>query len=205
MKFESKLKEFIDTTNLLLKEERTTQGNKIPELVKEYFQARAIESLENGNFKIITTAPGLQTYNGLSKIFRQDAVCYTSRNGEKELLPDQNGFIELYFNRGFNRKGDDSISELIFDFTPRLNFNNKGNIDESGTYSSSSQHGKLVIPYSESCSGTFMSQNEKFLTVTENVTRKGIKFISLNTELLGEGVLTSFFKHMGYEGLEKLL
>ena len=222
MIFESKLKELVESYQVITDENSTGYQDKIKELLRKEIQASDIE-FNNDEFepscKMVITAPGLQTYWGYSGYFREDAVTYEGRNGEETLHPRENGFVEAIFKHSPNAyfgEDDDynkkAITNIYFTFGLELKIPEKKEYDKAnGIYLYELKQGYFKANF-HTGDGRYVPNAERdkrlitnFFNLKITNRNNAVNWINIPANYLGTGTLTSFFEDFGYTGLDKLV
>jgi len=193
--------------------------DELRHFVTDVFQAREVEFKrktkwdEKNYCQFQIVAPGLATYWGSESHWREDAVMYGGRNGEKALEPKNNGYVIVYLQcLGLGK--DTEFTEVRLQFSDCLAFPEYAiKADKNrGRYRHEAAQGEFFAMWDDDVYASYNSLTKKGewedklrIHLSPTLRCDKIYWIGVKTENLGSGILTDFFNDVGYNGLDKLI
>ena len=212
MTFEEILKKVADQYQFTLKHNTPLEQQEIQQFLIQQFQAKRISFHEYSSESYII-APGLSKHANRGNVLDPRFLTYTAQH-HQPLSAEENGLCILHWLYKTPRLPQNHIihhhlEKIAIEFHPKLPLPITGtwnNLD--GQYRFTSDVGKINAEYIETHRGYYYSHtinNQSRIDLSISVNRRDIRSIRIKPELLGTGLLTSFFKDIGYEGLDKLV
>ncbi len=217
MLFETTLKRAAETAERLPTDAYADYQQRVAHWLIDHFQARDIEFVAGyqPHIKAMIPAPGLQTHCDVSGMWNVDAVSYKRRDGQEPVPPRENGFVVIYFIQKVTRSTDRYLIDKIgLNLSNNLPFPEGVEYDGHGIYRFESEKGLIRADCVTSGKGIFRRKNEgetaeeremDELELSISLNQRSATWIKFPAEVLGRGVLTSFFEEWGYMGLDKLV
>ncbi|MFA4887452.1 MAG: hypothetical protein WC595_04515 [Candidatus Nanoarchaeia archaeon] len=209
MTFESKLKEVVEAYGRLLRLEDFPEA-EVRMLFERVLEGREVEFKEE-YCRVMITAPGLQTHQGVNGMWDEEKVKYEGKNGKPPLAPQGNGFVTICFMEEGGRRTGRRIEKISLDWSNKLKFPEQGMHNRSsGTYMYQSERGCISAEYVDSGKGYYWLKEDgqlgkDRLELKVALTNDAVRWITFDPKILGKKVLTTFFEDIGYTGLDLLV
>lgn len=214
MTFEITLHQLTEQYQSILKSNTPIEQKELQQLLISQLQAKNIHFYDYSS-EAYFVAPGLSKHANRPGFFDSKFLIYISKNNPS-LPPEENGICTIHWLYKTPRLPQTHIisnrlEKIALEFHPKLALPITGtwnNLD--GCYHYLSSTGKIDAEYLETHRGQYHSLQEQKnpqhkIDLHLSVNRRDIRSIRIKPELLGLGILTSFFKDMGYEGLDRLV
>lgn len=216
MNFEQTLLKVTQEYQTLLKQKSPVHHHQIQHLLTTYLQAKKIQ-FHDHNGEVLIIAPGLSKYSERENIINPALLNYHAKNHTPH-PPQENGICIIHWQYKIPRLAATSITHplierLALEFHPKFPLPKTGSWNNlEGKYFFQATLGKIDGEYLETHRGHYhlnsaplAQNNHPRLDLNLSVNRRDIRSLRFKTELLGTGILTSFFKDVNYDGLEKLV
>ncbi len=212
MTFEETLKKIADQYQSTLKQNTPLEQKEIQKLLVQQLQAKQI-SFHDHSSEAYIIAPGLSKHTNRGNLFNPQLLTYIAKH-HQPLPAEYNGLCTIHWLYRIPRLPQTHIiahhlDKIAIEFHPKLPLPPTGNWNPlDGKYSFQSAFGKIDAEYLDGHRGHYFSnipKDQSRIDLNISVNRHDIRSIRIKSEFLGTGLLTSFFKDIGYEGLDKLM
>ncbi|MBI2662360.1 hypothetical protein HYX11_02790 [Candidatus Woesearchaeota archaeon] len=212
MSFETILHHIVTQYNQELQNNVKNYRNSIQKLLIQHLQAKQIHFHEH-NSETYIVAPGLSMQSNRRGLFHPEFVTYSAKN-HRPLPAQENGYCIIHLlhtipgvpqNHAFPHHHH--IEKIALEFHPKLPLPKTGTWNLSqNLYQYESNLGEINAEYCNGGKGHYhQKSNHSSLELYISINRYDIRSIRFTPAILGDNTLTSFFKDIEYEGLDKLV